>query len=105
MECLHYCDRSICIQCNPAGTVTPVKVTCPGLVPIVGLPSKVSLANIFDVVSPVVTPTLCHRWQSMDCLPLTVTLAVSTIPGGAGVAPTFTDFFSGACLMECSHLL
>jgi hypothetical protein len=59
MECSHLMIVPFAFNVNPAGTVTPVKVTCPGLVPIVGFstPSKVSLANIFDVVSPVVTAT------------------------------------------------
>ena len=37
---------------NSVGTVTPVKVTCPGLVPITtGAPSKVSFNTTLGVVS------------------------------------------------------
>ena len=71
---------------NPAGTVTPVKVTSPGLVPITtGLPSNVSFNTTLGVESPTLTVAGVSFTASITFNTVTVAVAWSQF---AGVAPT-----------------
>ena len=69
---------------NPVGTVTPVKVTCPGFIPITaGDPSKVSLVITDVVLSPAVIAVGVSFTAFITFVTLTVTVAVSQFTGFA----------------------
>ena len=70
---------------NPDGTVVPVKVTWPGLVPITtAAPSNVSFNTTLGVLSPAVIAVGVSFTASITLATTTVAVAVSQF---AGVAP------------------
>ena len=75
---------------TPFDTVTPVKVTSPGFVPITTGPDpfNVSFKTTLGVLSPTVTTAGVSLTASIGFKTTTVAVAVSQFPGGVGVAPT-----------------
>ena len=67
---------------KPAGTLTPVNVTWPGLVPITtGVPSNVSFTTTLGVLSPTETAAGVSLLATIGLLTTIVAVAVSQLSG------------------------